>query len=194
MAPLALTKSNSGALTSAERIKLASVATDADVTTTTLVGISRTATAINQLYGISSGNLLEKVPNSLLTTTYYSKTEINNLFTGYYDKIAVDTAIANAAARIGVSTSASNTNAVVGTRYIINSAAATRTLTLPSAPAVGAIVEVFRTGANNVTIVRNGQTIEDIADNFVLDVDKIGVVLTFVFGTWKVFPLTWGVQ
>lgn len=191
MAPLALTKANSGAFTNAERVKLASVAADADVTSSVLLGISRTASSINKLYGVSSGNLLENVPNSLLTNTYYSKTEVNTLLTGYYDKVAVDAAIISASARTAVSTSASNTNAIVGTRYIINSSTAVRTVTLPASPVAGVIVEVFRTGANNVTIARNGQTIEDLAENFVLDVDKVGIVLNFVFGTWKVFPLTW---
>ena len=191
MAPLALTKTNSGALTEPERTKLATVAMNADSTQTALLAISRVATTVNKMFGLSSGNLLETVPNSLFTSTYYTQAQVNTLLTSYYDKIAVDAAIATAASRIAISTSSSNTNAVVGARYIVNSAAATRTVTLPASPAAGVIVEVFRTGANNVTIARNGQTIEDLAENFVLDVDKVGIVLNFVFGTWKVFPLTW---
>ncbi len=81
-----------------------------------------------------------------------------------------------------------DTLAVVGGRYKANSSGGAIVVTLPAAPLEGEHVTVWREGVNAVTIARNGQTIETLAENLTLNVNKKGVHLTYVFGTWKAYP------
>lgn len=76
----------------------------------------------------------------------------------------------------------------VGERVCVDSSGAARTMTLPPAPEFGHHVTVWRTGANPVTLARNGSTIEGLAEDLVIDVTGKGVRLTYLFGTWKAFP------
>lgn len=64
------------------------------------------------------------------------------------------------------------------------------TLTLPASPSVGDVVEVVDGGdwsASNLTVARNGATIEGDAENMMMDLG--GVAVTFVYDgtTWQVF-------
>lgn len=64
------------------------------------------------------------------------------------------------------------------------------TILLPSGPSSGDIIKVYD-GAdfeiNNLTIGRNGQTIEGVAEDLVIDISKINLSLVFDGTTWKVF-------
>ena len=64
------------------------------------------------------------------------------------------------------------------------------TLSLPSTPADGTQVIVADGGswaANNLTINRNGSTIEGVADNYLLDVSGAQVQFIYVGSTWQVY-------
>jgi hypothetical protein len=65
------------------------------------------------------------------------------------------------------------------------------TITLPATPSAGDTVVIsdgndFST--NNLTIARNGSTIEDVADDFVLDIQHVKVDFVYDGSTWQVFP------
>lgn len=89
--------------------------------------------------------------------------------------------------RRGTATAITTTGqtAVVGGRYKIDTSGGAITLNLPAAPAEGEHVVAWREGASNATLARNGKTIESAAEDLVIDTDKNGVKLTYVFGTWR---------
>jgi len=65
------------------------------------------------------------------------------------------------------------------------------TVTLPNGPAPGEMVVVAdgggSWGSNNLTVARNGETIEDVAADLICD--EVGLMATLAFDgtTWRVF-------
>jgi hypothetical protein len=70
------------------------------------------------------------------------------------------------------------------------------TVTLPATPAVGDQVIVVDTSSswatNNLTVGRNGSTIEGLAENLVCDLSNVSVQLVYSGTTWNVFAQTGG--
>lgn len=77
---------------------------------------------------------------------------------------------------------------VAGGVYFAKTAAGSFTLTLPSNPANGHIIVVYRYGANAVTIGRNGKTINFIADDMSMDKDRMLLQFIYLDTTWIVMP------
>lgn len=80
----------------------------------------------------------------------------------------------------------SDATLVAGHRYIVNPTGPGLDLTLPAGPAPSA--EIWFKGkfvANNVTIHRNGQTIEDVADDLTLNEDFMSFQMVFDGATWR---------
>lgn len=100
-----------------------------------------------------------------------------------YSRAYLDERFAGAAAVI-----AADTLAADGGRYIADTSVGAVVVTLPAAPQRGMHVTIWREGVNAVTIARGGKTIEGLAENLTLDVNKKGVRLTYLFGTWAAFP------
>ena len=75
-----------------------------------------------------------------------------------------------------------NTTLVAGRRYFVDTTAA-RTLTLPASPTLGQEIVIFdatgSAGTNNITIARNGNNINSLAENAIIDVDKAAAVLIY---------------
>ena len=84
-----------------------------------------------------------------------------------------------------------NYTAVKGDIIYANTSGGAFTITLPATPAVGdavTIVDYLGTfGASNVTIARNGQTIEDVASNSVLSNANTEYVYVYFNSTWKIY-------
>lgn len=75
-------------------------------------------------------------------------------------------------------------------QIIADTSAGSFTITLPASPISGTAVTIFDNaswGVNNLTIARNGSTIEGIADDFVLDVSSIKVEFIYNGSTWQVY-------
>ena len=74
---------------------------------------------------------------------------------------------------------------------LANTALGAFTITLPAAPAVGNQVVVADSygdfGANALTIGRNGSTIENLAEDLILDINGVSVQLVYTGSTWDVF-------
>jgi hypothetical protein len=70
------------------------------------------------------------------------------------------------------------------------------TVTLPATPAVGDQVIVVDTSSswatNNLTVGRNGSTIEGLAENLVCDLSNVSIQLVYSGTTWNVFAQTGG--
>lgn len=71
---------------------------------------------------------------------------------------------------------------------------AARTLTLPATPGVGQAVRATDAagtfGTNNLTVARNGQTIDGAASDFVMNGNWWDVLFVFTGVTWRVHGLT----
>ncbi len=76
-------------------------------------------------------------------------------------------------------------------RLLCNTASAGFNVTLPATPAVGN--EIWIRDANgtfathNLIVLRNGSTINGVADDIELDVNNIQAQITFYNGTWNIF-------
>ena len=83
--------------------------------------------------------------------------------------------------------------AVTGDRLIADTSGGAFTITLPATPTTGDNV-TFADGAdwftNNLTVARNGSTIEGVADDFVLDIKGITVEFVYDGTTWELFAST----
>ena len=79
---------------------------------------------------------------------------------------------------------------------LANTALGAFTITLPASPVVGNQVVIADSygvfGANAVTIARNGSTIENAAEDLVLDIDGASVQLVYTGNTWDVFATVGG--
>jgi hypothetical protein len=79
---------------------------------------------------------------------------------------------------------------------LANTALGAFTITLPASPAVGNQVVIADSygvfGANAVTVARNGSTIENAADDLILDIDGASVQLVYTGNTWDVFASVGG--
>ena len=104
------------------------------------------------------------------------------------------TGVSGAAGTPAVTNSSISTNItlVAGTRYFVNTSAA-RTLTLPASPSVGDEIQIFdatnTSATNNITILRNANLINGVADTAIIDVN--GGVAYFVYTGatygWRMF-------
>lgn len=72
---------------------------------------------------------------------------------------------------------------------VANTTAGGFTVTLPIAPAPGVVIKIGGTNweTNNLTIARNGSTIEGAALDLVLDIDNASIELIYDGTTWRVF-------
>ena len=99
----------------------------------------------------------------------------------YVDVTALNSTLASYKQEVNLSISA-NTTLVAGRRYFVDTTAA-RTLTLPASPTLGQEIVIFdatgTAGTNNITIARNGNNINSVADNAIIDVDKAAAVLIY---------------
>jgi len=79
---------------------------------------------------------------------------------------------------------------------LANTAPGAFTITLPASPVVGnqvVIADSFGVfGANAVTVARNGSTIENAAEDLILDIDGASVQLVYSGNTWDVFATVGG--
>jgi hypothetical protein len=83
-----------------------------------------------------------------------------------------------------------NTTLVDKQGVIADTSGGTFTVTLPLTPAVGAQVSVVdgaNWGTTNLTIARNGSTIEALAEDLVLDIGGVSVHLVYDGITWNVY-------
>ena len=89
-----------------------------------------------------------------------------------------------------------NTTIINNQGILANTALGAFTITLPASPAAGNQVVVADSygvfGANAVTIARNGSTIENAAEDLILDIDGASVQLVYTGSTWDVFATIGG--
>lgn len=84
----------------------------------------------------------------------------------------------------------SDFTAVSAGRYAINTTTGAVNVTLPASPTTGDYVRFIDTGNwvnNSVTLLRNGETIEGIADDFELDLGQSIIELIYINTTWQVY-------
>jgi hypothetical protein len=99
----------------------------------------------------------------------------------YVDTTALNSTLSSYKQEINLVISA-NTTLVAGRRYFVDTSAA-RTLTLPASPTLGQEIVIFdatgTAGTNNITLARNGNKINSLTENAIIDVDKAAAVLIY---------------
>lgn len=90
----------------------------------------------------------------------------------------------------------SNYTATSNQQIIADTSTGAFTITLPGTPATGNVVRItdgYDWSANNLTLDRNGSTIETAAENLVLNLKGVTVELIYDGGTWQVTATVGGV-
>jgi hypothetical protein len=83
-----------------------------------------------------------------------------------------------------------NSTLLAGRSYFVDTTAA-RTLTLPASASVGDVISVFDStgtaGTNNITISRNGNNINGVADDAIIDVNQASSTFVYTGATvgWR---------
>jgi hypothetical protein len=99
----------------------------------------------------------------------------------YVDTTALNSTLSSYKQEINLAISA-NTTLIAGRRYFVDTSSA-RTLTLPASPTLGQEIVIFdatgSAGTNNITLARNGNKINGLTENAIIDVDKAGAVLIY---------------
>jgi hypothetical protein len=78
--------------------------------------------------------------------------------------------------------------AIAGKQYLVDTTAAAFTVTLPASPVAGDYVYFMDAGnwvTNNLTVARNGKTIEGVADDLLLNLKGVLVQLIYDGTTWQ---------
>lgn len=107
----------------------------------------------------------------------------------YVDTASLNSALSSYKQEVNLAISA-NTTLVAGRRYFVDTTAA-RTLTLPASPTLGQEVVIFdatgTAGTNNITLSRNGNKINGLTEDAIIDVDKSAAVLIYTGSTigWR---------
>ena len=107
----------------------------------------------------------------------------------YVDAASLNSTLSSYKQEVNLAISA-NTTLVAGRRYFVDTAAA-RTLTLPASPTLGQEIVVFdatgTAGTNNITLARNGNKINGLTEDAIIDVDKAAAVLVYTGSTigWR---------
>ena len=84
----------------------------------------------------------------------------------------------------------SDFTAVPAGRYALDTSNGTFNITLPASPTLGDYIRLIDAGNltnNSVTLLRNGSTIEDQADDMELDVGQNIIEVLFINNTWQVY-------
>ena len=88
------------------------------------------------------------------------------------------------------STKTSNYTAVANDKLLCDTTAGTFTVTLPATPAFGATIIIYdksNFSINPLTIGRNGSTIENLADDFSIDVGQTRTEFVYDGATWHLY-------
>jgi len=83
-----------------------------------------------------------------------------------------------------------NYTAVDKDRLLIDTSGGSFTITLPATPSTGHSIRLADAGSfgtNNLTIARNGSTIEGFSEDLVIDIDGVSVELIYDGSTWEVY-------
>lgn len=75
--------------------------------------------------------------------------------------------------------------AFAGDRLQCDTSGGAFTVTLPANPAEGAEVFIYKSGAADLTLARNGETIGGLAEDLVVDLDGVELDLIFRNDTWR---------
>jgi hypothetical protein len=85
----------------------------------------------------------------------------------------------------------SNYTAAINESVLTNTTGGAFTVTLPASPITGAVVVVSDAatswGTNNLTVARNGGTIDGLAEDLVCDIDSVSVQFVYDGSTWIVY-------
>ena len=127
-----------------------------------------------------SNNTLSNIGNASLTN---SSITINGSPVSLGGSVSIQTGPTSQAVSSNI-TMAANYN------YFVDTTAA-RTLTLPASPSLGDTIAVYdasgTAATNNITIARNGNLINGLTENAIIDVDQSGSIFTYTGATlgWR---------
>lgn len=163
----------------------------ASLTANTVAANTITVTGTGQLK-LPAGNTAQRVSNTVGALRYNNET---NQFEGYssagWGQIG--------GGGLGKFEFVANTyTAESGNRVAVNTSTTAFTVTLPSSPSADDIVEFIDQkntfNQNNLTIARNGSTIEGLSQDLIADISSTNFYMQYDGSTWKVFGIASGTQ
>ena len=154
-----------------------------------------------QIYSAGAGLTLTGTQFSLTTpvTAALGGTGLTSPGTNGNVLVSNGTAWTSAAMAAGIKftdVKTSNYTAAVNDGVQTNTTAGSFTVTLPATPATGAQVIITDAGntwgTNNLTVGRNGSTIEGVASDLICNISSVAVQLVYSGTTWTVFAQAGG--
>ena len=153
--------------------------------------VTSTAAELNLLDAVSRGSLI--YGNSSGASALLTKGSANTILTSDGTDIAW---AAPAASGVTYVTKTANYTASDLEGVLANTSGGAFTVTLPGSPSSGAQVIVADSGdafgTNNLTVARNGETIDGTAANLVLDITGVSVQFVYNGSTWRVYAQVGG--
>jgi hypothetical protein len=81
-----------------------------------------------------------------------------------------------------------------GNNYAVDTDAGAFTVTLPASPTTADTIRITdkegNAAANNITIARNGNTIDETADDLIIDIDFASLDLRYDGSDWEIITLS----
>ena len=153
--------------------------------------VTSTAAELNILDAVSRGSLI--YGNSSGATALLTKGSASTVLTS--DGTDISWA-APAASGVTYVTKTANYTTQDLEGVLANTSGGAFTVTLPASPSAGAQVIVADSGdafgTNNLTVARNGETIDGSAANLVLDITGVSVQFVYNGSTWRVYAQVGG--
>ena len=153
--------------------------------------VTSTAAELNILDAVSRGSLI--YGNSSGATALLTKGSASTVLTSDGTDIAW---AAPAASGVTYVTKTANYTTQDLEGVLANTSGGAFTVTLPASPSAGAQVIVADSGdafgTNNLTVARNGETIDGTAANLVLDITGVSVQFVYNGSTWRVYAQVGG--
>lgn len=79
----------------------------------------------------------------------------------------------------------SSRTATSGDRLQCDTSGGAFTVTMPADPAEGTEIAIYKSGAADLTLARNGETFNGAAEDLIVDVDDVSLILNFRNSTWR---------
>src|SRR6056300_987633 len=127
------------------------------------------------------------VTNAMLAGSIENAKLSNNSFTVNGGSLSLGSSLDVALTADWQSVKTSSFTAVAGEGYFVNTTSSAITVTLPSSPSLGDFVQIkdyagtFAT--NNLTIARNGNNIQGVANDSAISTNRASVVLVYIDAT-----------
>jgi hypothetical protein len=164
----------------------ASAIADGSITTAKIAAAAITPEKLS-----CNGNITWDASGNLTAPTFTGTASVATLANGVAAGSVTPAGLAGSVGNNAWVSKTANYTAVEGDRVIANTTSSAFTITLPATPTLGTMVtfaDAGRTWAtNNLTVARNGNTIEGLSEDLVCNVSGKRIAAVYNGSTWRIY-------